>query len=441
MSVIVGRALPDVRDGLKPVHRRILWSMLESGLRPDRPHRKSVSAVGEVLKKYHPHGDQSVYDALVRMAQDWSLRVPLVDGHGNFGSVDGDPPAAYRYCVTGDSLVRLADGGSVRIQDVVPSAPADSEHEVELKVLGRRGDPVLATKLFHSGTHPTIRIRTREGFALIGTPNHPILCLESIAGVPMLQWKLLEEVRPGDRAVLQRHQGDLGGYLQHQEADLAVLAGAWVAEGWASETRAGFNNVDEDFFRDVASAYAQVVGGSYHVSERRIRSGSRLFELDVQNLEAFRASPLGELVGTRSAAKRVPSFVWAGSPRVKRAFLQALYEGDGSSVAMPRGTVEVSYSTRSPQLAEDVQQLLLEFGIVSRVASHSNGELKVLLTNRREVRQFASRIGFWGRKQFRLLEQLDRVPKRSTAMSSDHVPFVAEYIRAEGATATRIGTG
>jgi DNA gyrase subunit A len=97
MSVIVGRALPDVRDGLKPVQRRILWSMLESGLRPDRPHRKSAAAVGEVLKKYHPHGDQSVYDALVRMAQDWSLRAPLVDGHGNFGSVDGDPPAAMRY--------------------------------------------------------------------------------------------------------------------------------------------------------------------------------------------------------------------------------------------------------------------------------------------------------------------------------------------------------
>jgi DNA gyrase subunit A len=97
MSVIVGRALPDVRDGLKPVQRRILWSMFESGLRPDRPHRKSVSAVGEVLKKYHPHGDQSVYDALVRMAQDWVMRSPLIDGHGNFGSVDGDPPAAYRY--------------------------------------------------------------------------------------------------------------------------------------------------------------------------------------------------------------------------------------------------------------------------------------------------------------------------------------------------------
>jgi DNA gyrase subunit A len=97
MSVIVGRALPDVRDGLKPVHRRILWSMLESGLRPDRPFRKCAAAVGEVMKKYHPHGDVAIYDALVRMAQDFSLRAPLVQGHGNFGSVDGDPPAAMRY--------------------------------------------------------------------------------------------------------------------------------------------------------------------------------------------------------------------------------------------------------------------------------------------------------------------------------------------------------
>ena len=97
MSVIVGRALPEVRDGLKPVHRRILWSMLESGLRPDRAYRKSAAVVGDVIRKYHPHGDGAIYDAMVRMAQDFSLRVPLVDGHGNFGSVDGDPPAAYRY--------------------------------------------------------------------------------------------------------------------------------------------------------------------------------------------------------------------------------------------------------------------------------------------------------------------------------------------------------
>ena len=97
MSVIVGRALPDVRDGLKPVHRRILYTMYESGLTSDKPFKKSATCVGDVLGKYHPHGDASVYDAMVRLAQDFSMRYMLVDGHGNFGSIDGDPPAAYRY--------------------------------------------------------------------------------------------------------------------------------------------------------------------------------------------------------------------------------------------------------------------------------------------------------------------------------------------------------
>ena len=97
MSVIVQRALPDVRDGLKPVHRRILYTMYEDGLTTDKPYRKSATTVGDVLGRYHPHGDSSVYDAMVRMAQDFSLRYPLIDGHGNFGSIDGDGAAAYRY--------------------------------------------------------------------------------------------------------------------------------------------------------------------------------------------------------------------------------------------------------------------------------------------------------------------------------------------------------
>ena len=94
MSVIVARALPDARDGLKPVHRRILYSMHENGYTPDKPYDKSARVVGDVMGKYHPHGDQAIYDALVRMAQDFSMRLPLIDGQGNFGSVDGDPPAA-----------------------------------------------------------------------------------------------------------------------------------------------------------------------------------------------------------------------------------------------------------------------------------------------------------------------------------------------------------
>jgi len=96
MSVIVSRALPDVRDGLKPVHRRILYTMYENGFTPDKPYKKSARVVGDVMGKYHPHGNQAIYDALVRLAQDFSMRLMLIDGQGNFGSVDGDPAAAER---------------------------------------------------------------------------------------------------------------------------------------------------------------------------------------------------------------------------------------------------------------------------------------------------------------------------------------------------------
>ena len=113
MSVIVDRALPDVRDGLKPVHRRILYAAGEAGLTPDKAYRKSATIVGDVLGSYHPHGDASVYDAMVRMAQSFSLRYPLIDGHGNFGSVDGDPPAAYRY-----TEARLSKMALQMLQDI-----------------------------------------------------------------------------------------------------------------------------------------------------------------------------------------------------------------------------------------------------------------------------------------------------------------------------------
>jgi len=137
MSVIVGRALPDVRDGLKPVHRRILWSMLEGGLRPDRPYRKSAWAVGEVVKKYHPHSLEAVYDSLVRMGQDFSLRHPLIDPHGNFGSIDGDPPGAMRY-----TEARLAQMAMEMLRDIeaetVDFVPNYDGYEQEPTILPSR---------------------------------------------------------------------------------------------------------------------------------------------------------------------------------------------------------------------------------------------------------------------------------------------------------------
>ena len=113
MSVIIGRALPDVRDGLKPANRRVLFGMQQMGLQPGRPYRKSAKVAGEVMGNYHPHGEGAIYDTLVRMAQDWNMRAPLVDGQGNFGSVDGDPPAAMRY-----TEARLSRVGASMMLDI-----------------------------------------------------------------------------------------------------------------------------------------------------------------------------------------------------------------------------------------------------------------------------------------------------------------------------------
>jgi DNA gyrase subunit A len=249
MSVIVGRALPDVRDGLKPVHTRILYAMYDGGYRPDRGFFKCARVVGDVIGTYHPHGDTAVYDTLARLAQPWAMRYPLVDGQGNFGSSGDDKQAAMRYCVTGDTRVRTFDNGAIRIADLVPGAEPNSDHDVDLKLMGKDGVPVHASKFFHSGSHPTLKLRTVSGHELTGTHNHPVLCLVDVGGVPTLLWKLLEEVRPGDYTVMQHirppyvQAGDdegplpdyvpfLGTYLREQAArsdvDRAWLLGTLV---------------------------------------------------------------------------------------------------------------------------------------------------------------------------------------------------------------------
>jgi DNA gyrase subunit A len=432
MSVIVGRALPEVRDGLKPVHRRVLYAMFDSGFRPDRSHAKSARSVAETMGNYHPHGDASIYDTLVRMAQPWSLRYPLVDGQGNFGSPGNDPPAAMRYCITGDALVRLPFGQSVRIADIVPGAQPNSDNVVDAKVLDRHGNPVAADRLFHSGNHQTYTVTTAEGYSVTGTANHPLLCLVDLAGVPTLLWKLIEEVRPDDRVVIQRTRPAEFGPGESHETLEALLLGAFMSEGFVSGKRAGFNNLDRDYFNTVVAAYDAVVGGRRYVSERTIPSGSNLLELDIQNLAALRTSRLAGLVGQRSADKAVPEWLWHSAAAVKRAFLQALFEGDGSCSVLPRNTIQISYSTRSGRLARDVQQMLLEFGVISRRYLHATGEHKVVITDRAHAELFANQIGFGGTKQPKLVALLEALPLTASGLDTDYVPGLATFIRAHG---------
>jgi DNA gyrase subunit A len=430
MSVIVARALPDVRDGLKPVHRRVLFGMHEAGMQPNRPYKKCARVVGEVMSNFHPHGDAAIYDTLVRMAQPFSLRYRLVDGQGNFGNLDDDPPAAMRYCVTNDTRV-ATPAGTLRVGDIHPRIESNSEREIELEVLNRHGRPVRATKLFHSGDHPTLRLRTREGYELTGTHNHPVLCLVDMVGVPLLLWKLLEEIKAGDRVLMARMPHPDTGATQ-RELDEALLLGAWVSEGWSGAWQAGFDNSDPDFFARVLNAYDAVVGGHRQLRVEMQDSGRALHRLVVTRLDALRSSCLADLGVAASREKRVPERIWRGGSAFKCAFLQSLFTGDGSSSLLPRKTIQISYSTYSEQLAKDVQLLLLEFGVVSRLCRYSKGEIKVVITNRRDARLFSRNVGFLGAKQEKLERDLATIPRESRALSRDHVPFVADYIRSDG---------
>ncbi len=433
-SVIHSRALPDARDGLKPVHRRILYSMNQQGYRPNSAYVKSSRVVGDVMGRYHPHGDLAIYEAMVRLAQDFSLNAPLVDGHGNFGTQD-DGPAASRYCITGDTRIRLADGSSPRIADMV-NLPADSEADADFEVLDKDGKAVRVNKVFNSGVHPVLRLQTKMGFSLRGSENHLVLCLEAPMGVPLFQWRRLDEVKPGAVVCVARN-----AWMQvtptAPEYMLGVLAGAWVSEGFASEHRAGFNNTDEHFFDEVLHAYDQIVAGNRYVSERKTRRDrKRIHELDVQEfrggMDAFRASPLGELVGCQARDKYVPDFVWNGGWGVKRAFLMAAFEGDGGvRVALDGFTIQ--YSTCSERLAREMQELLAEFGVTARRTCYTRPsgsiEHRLVISGLSNARAYAERVGFLRTKQAKLRQLLTRSPLRPHRLSRDHVPFVADYVR------------
>jgi DNA gyrase subunit A len=432
MSVIMSRALPDVRDGLKPVHRRIIWDMEDQGFRPDRAHVKCARVTGDTMAKFHPHGDSAIYDALVRMAQPFSLRHPLIDFHGNYGSPDFGPAAA-RYCVTGDTRVRLADGSSVRIDQLV-DAPLDTDVDLDVDVLDKDGKTVHASKGFNSGLHPTKRITTASGFSVRGSHNHLVLCLVPIAGVPMFQWLQLDEITEGTVVCIARNAW-VDIVPTARESLLGTLLGAWVSEGWVSETRAGFNNTDKDFFDDVLFAYDQVVGGPRYVASRQTRVDRKeIHEVDIQQLDALGDSPLAELIGTRSADKFVPDAVWSGGWGVKRAFLSACFEGDGGPRVAPDGFT-IHYTTYSERLGRELQELLAEFGVIAtrKQYTRSSGavEHRLIISGLRNVRAFADRIGFLRTKQAKLRELITHAPVRPHRLSSDHVPYVADFVRSE----------
>ncbi len=374
MSVIIGRAIPDVRDGLKPVQRRILYGMYEIGLLPNKPYKKSARVVGHILSFYHPHGDQAVYDTLVRMAQPFTMRYPLIDGQGNFGSIDGDPAAAMRYCVVGDTLV-LTNKGLIPIKEIVPDAEPNSDNDIDLKVVSLNRKVHRADKFFHSGTHPVLKVTTNLGLEIEGTFNHPVLVWkrDPKTGRPYFEWKLLEDIKEGDYLVVAR---------------------------------------DSQFFpeRDEISEEEALLLGSL-VSENAI----------------FEKEPAeGGDILLKEKVETIPSVVLRSSKRVQRAFLKTLFEGDGS-VNEGKNTVYVTYHSKSLKLLKQLQVVLINFGVIAKLYRDTNG-YRLLISGYDNVKKFATEIGFLSKKQEKLQRLLEKY--RGNALSkSDKIPYLQEYLR------------
>ena len=448
MSVIMSRALPDVRDGLKPVHRRILYAMNDMGLTSRSSYKKSARLVGEVLGKYHPHGDQAVYDSMVRMAQDFSLRYPLVDGQGNFGSVDGDSAAAMRYCVTGDTLL-LTEYGMMEIQDV----SEEVETDIDLNIVNYQNTVMKASKFFNSGKHPTIHLATVQGYELEGSFNHPVLTWVIDEGIPHIKWKALEDITDNDYVVLNRKTNlfntkdvELQSYypkvVKNQRIfdlpkvmnkDLGFLLGALVSEGSFHNNQILFNNLDNEFYELVKQSILNQFE-NIHLYERELRK-SHCVELSIYYKQIVEFLINIGLTNVKSDEKEIPYTIFKAKKEIVVSFLRGLFEGDGSVCFKTDNrhggnSIELTYNSKSKKLIDQLKTLLLNFGIVTiqpYVDKRSNC-YKLIISDVDNIKKFRDEINFTCSKKSCILEKIDEI--NNTRMSkNDYIPFLSEYLR------------
>ena len=448
MSVIVARALPDVRDGLKPVHRRILYAMWSVGLRAGAKFRKSATVVGEVLGKYHPHGDTAVYDSMVRMAQDFSMRYMLVRGQGNFGSMDGDNAAAMRYCITGDSLV-LTEKGILPISALSPKR----EEKINLKILNYQGSVKTASKFFNSGEHKIIKIVTNEGYNIAGSYNHPLLVWEkNIFGQPDIKWKTLEDITTNDYILINRNfsifnETNLGlisyypklnlrqkniGLPKVMNKELAFLLGALVSEGSFHQGQILFNNQNIEFYNKVKNIIKFLFNG-IEVYERDISGNCKELSIYHQKVVSF-LNNIG-LINSHSENKEIPFSVLLSTKEIISQFLQALFEGDGSvcykSDKRHHGeSIELTYNSKSNKLIKQLKIILLNFAVVTTMPYRDkrNDCYKLIISGADNIKNFSRRIGFFSRRKRGILEQIFNI--NSARMSkSDWIPYLNNYLR------------
>src|SRR3989344_4278220 len=447
MSVIVDRALPSVEDGLKPVQRRILYAMEVLGADYTKATVKSARVVGDVIGKYHPHGDSAVYGAMVRLAQTFSLRYLLVHGQGNFGSMDGDSAAAMRYCVTGDTVI-VTEKGLVKIGEL------SKDENIEINVLSKDKKRNKASKWCDSGMHDTISITTDKGDSLTGTKNHANLTL-SIDGVgrPAMMWKLLSDIKSGDIAVIDRaadifwpeREISLEQYYPavkdghvHQKIlplslgrELSFILGSLVAEGFISENKIEFCNSDLGWINEFERNWKIVFPDSVlHRFEKEPSSygKKKYFRLECHSRYTLEFLRNIGLLPVKSAKKTIPHVVFKATLQVTKEFLKAYFEGDGS-ISYANKMTELSCCSKSERLVSELQTLLLRLGIDGTKRFDKYKDIwKLYHRGNRNLLRFYKEIGFISERKSKTLELVTLASKRESSIK-DHVPYISDFVR------------
>ena len=440
MSVIVSRALPDARDGLKPVHRRILYAMDEMGMTSRSPFKKSARIVGDVLGKYHPHGDSSVYGALVRLAQDFNMRYQLIDGHGNFGSVDGDEAAAMRYCLSTYSLVNT-DKGLVSIGKLNGTeTELNTDNKINIKVDSMNNKVNTSKVLFNSGIHKIYEVKTEAGFSVKATSNHPLLILTTDENKkPIYAWKTVENLKEGDYAVINTSSNQLNSNIDLIEKWEAEFLGALVSEGYISSIdnqnpyyRIGFSNTDKQMVKVFKTGLKKYL--------ERVKSSSKIITKieEVEMVYTHSKDLYDYLINQRqfyfgSDKKEIPNVVLQSSWNIQNIFLKYLYEGDGG-ISNPEKTI--FYASQSVKLLQQIQIVLANKGIFSYIGTCPDKRnekpcYKIHIKEKYNIKRFAKLIGFVSeRKQNSLKGLIEWYEEHDTGISmKNYVPFITEYIR------------
>ena len=445
-EVSARRALPDARDGLKPVTRRVLYSMLELSLDcnisknkltneieiNEKPYKKSARVVGDTMGKYHPHGDSSIYGALVTATQDFRNSCPPISGYGNFGTWD-DSAAAMRYCVTGDTLINT-NNGLMEIKDIVENSVEHSDNPIDITIQSMNSIKNKASMFFNSGKHKTIEIVLKNGMFIKGSYNHPILTIqEQKDKTPILVWKTLETINKTDKIVVNRNY-NIQSTNNKISIEEARFLGLFISEGtiYSKLSRLDFINKDEDIIAEMKKYLSTIF--NLHICEYKRKD--ECISLQIHSKENFQKWINKYDLKKYAENKIVPKVVLQSNINIQKEFLKYLYEGDGSVSFVKDKRKDsyssiISYSSNSIKLLKTMQIMLLQFGIYSSFSNVRNNTYRLNISGKQNIISFYENINFVSKKKKEKLKQCFDYAKKITNFETfgyDYIPYIKNYI-------------